>query len=57
MIIEITFFDCYSYYSLVIGQKGESQHGGNKKAKHTKFSEKQTFFTPWYVNICVRIRG
>ena len=28
-------------------QKGESQNGGNKKAKHLKFSEKWTF-TPWY---------
>ena len=32
--------------SSVIRQKGESQNGGNKKAKHTKFSEKQTFLTP-----------
>ena len=37
--------------SSVIRQKGESQNGGNKKAEHTKFSEKQTFLTP-----CVRVR-
>ena len=30
----------------VIRQKGESQNGGKKKTKHTKFSEKQTFLTP-----------
>ena len=32
--------------SLVIKQKGESQNGGNKKVKHTKFSEKRTLLTP-----------
>ena len=32
--------------SLVIKQKGESQNGGNKKAKHAKFSEKRTFLPP-----------
>ena len=26
-----------------ITQKGESQNEGNKKTKHNKFSEKQTF--------------
>ena len=26
--------------------KCESQNGGNKKAKHAKFSEKQTVLTP-----------
>ena len=30
----------------VIRQKGESQNGGNKKAKHAKFSEKQAFLAP-----------
>ena len=30
--------------SSVIRQKGESKNGGNKKAKHAKFSEKWTFF-------------
>ena len=30
----------------VIRQKRESQNGGNKKLKHAKFSEKQTFLTP-----------
>ena len=29
-----------------IRQKGESQNGRFKKAKHTKYSEKQTFLTP-----------
>ena len=29
----------------VIRQKGESQNGSNKTAKHAKFSEKRTFFT------------
>ena len=29
-------------------QNGESQNGSSKKAKHVKFSEKQTFLTPWY---------
>ena len=36
--------------SLVIRQKGKSQNGGNKKAKHAKFSEKGTFLTPWYTH-------
>ena len=30
----------------VRGQKGESQNGCFKKAKHAKFSEKRTFLTP-----------
>ena len=30
----------------VIRQKGESQNGGNKKAKYAKFSEKLTLLTP-----------
>ena len=30
----------------VIRQKGESQNGGNKKAKYARFSEKRTFLTP-----------
>ena len=33
-------------YSSVIRQKGESQNGCFKKAKHAKISEKQTFLTP-----------
>ena len=33
-------------YSLVISQKGKSQNGCFKKAKHANFSEKQTFLTP-----------
>ena len=32
--------------SSVIRQKGESQIGGNKKAKDAKVSEKQTFLAP-----------
>ena len=32
----------------LITQKGESQNGGNKKAKYTKFSEKRTFLTCAY---------
>ena len=32
-------------------QKGGSQIGGNKKAKHPKFSKKRTFLTPWYVPV------
>ena len=32
-------------------QKGEYQNEGNKKTKHAKFSEKQTFLTPWYAHV------
>ena len=32
--------------SSVIRQKGKSQNGCFKKAKHAKISEKQTFLTP-----------
>ena len=32
----------------LITQKGESQNGGNKKAKYAKFSEKRTFLTCAY---------
>ena len=35
-------------------QKGKSQNGGNKKAKHAKISQKRTFFTPWYAHVHVR---
>ena len=42
---------------LVIRQKGKSQNGCFKKTKHTKFSEKQIFPTPWYAHACVDIRG
>ena len=31
--------------SSVIRKKDESQDGGNKKTKQTKFFEKQTYFT------------
>ena len=32
--------------SSIIRQKGESQNGGNKKAKHANFSGKRKFLTP-----------
>ena len=38
-------------------QKGKSQSGSNKKTKHVKFSEKQTFFTSGYVHVLVLIKG
>ena len=28
-----------------------------KKTKHTKFSEKRAFLTPWYAHVPVCIRG
>ena len=34
------------HVSSVIRQKGESQNGCFKKAKHAKISKKQTFLTP-----------
>ena len=36
---------------MAIKQKGESQIGYYKKTKHTKFSEKWLFLTPWYADI------
>ena len=36
----------YELNASVIRQKGESQNECFKKTKHTKFSEKRTFFTP-----------
>ena len=47
---ELTSVD---HMTSVIRQKGECQNGGNKKAKHAKFSEKRTF-TPCHLP---RIRG
>ena len=39
--------DIYATHNAsVIRQKGESQNGCLKKAKHAKISEKQTFLTP-----------
>ena len=35
----------------VIRQKGGFQNGSFKKTKHTKFSEKRTFHTPWYAHV------
>ena len=36
------------FKSSVIRQKGQSQNGCYKKTKLTKFSNKETFLTPWY---------
>ena len=47
-----TFF----FKSFIIRQKGESQNGGNKKTKHVKFPEKQTFLTSWHEHVPVRAR-
>ena len=35
----------------VIRQKGESQNRDKKKSEYAKFSEKQTFLTPWYAHV------
>ena len=50
--LTMTVFLC----SLVIWQKGESQNRGNKNTKQATFSEKRTFFTPWYTHVRVHIR-
>ena len=51
------FSDVYRRYrTSVIRQKGESQNGCFKKAKHGKFSEKRTFLTPWYAYVRFEIR-
>ena len=42
--------------SPVIKQKGESQSECSKKTKHTKFSEKRKFLTPWYAHVRFEIR-
>ena len=41
-------------FSTATSQKGKSQNGCYKKTKHAKFSEKQTFFTPYQGvrNVC-----
>ena len=41
------------YLLSLIRQKGESQNGCFRKAKHAKFSEKQIFLTPWYTHVRV----
>ena len=41
----------------VIRQKGESQNRCFKKIKHAKFSEKRTFFTPWYAHVRDKAKG
>ena len=47
---------CKSYKLSVIRQKGKSQNGCFKKTKHVKFSTEQTWLTPWYTHVHVRIR-
>ena len=49
----IKLYSLIQYSSLVIKQNGESQNRGNKKAKHTKFSEKRIFLNPWYAHVHV----
>ena len=44
-------------HSTVIMQKGESQNGVNKKAKHAKFSEKRKFLTSWYAHAIRSIKN
>ena len=46
---------CVMSHSSVIRKNGESQNGCFKTRKHTKFSEKQTFVTPWSAH--VRVSG
>ena len=41
----------------VIRQKGKSQNGCFKKTKQAKFSEKQTFPTPWYTHTHMCVSG
>ena len=36
---------------------GNKAKGCFKKTNHAKFSEKQTFLTPWYAHVCGHIRG
>ena len=36
--------------------KGQISKRSNKKAKHAKFSEKRTFLTLWYSQVCALIR-
>ena len=62
MVILICFRIVYEAYcenikSSVIRQKGESENAGNKKTKQAKFSLKQTFLTPWYAHVSVRMGG
>ena len=35
----------------VIRETGKAQNGGHNKTKHAKFSEKQTFLTPWHAQV------
>ena len=44
---------CNQSKSSVMRQKGKSQNGGNKKAKHAKIPKKRTFLTPWYAHVHV----
>ena len=43
--------------SSAVRQKGKSQNRYYMKAKYAKFSEKQTFLTPSYAHVRVRISG
>ena len=44
----------YSLRSLVMGEKDESQSGGNKKAKHAKYSKNEHFLPPdAHTYVCV----
>ena len=45
-----SFHNIFNHISPVMRQKGESQNGCFRKIKHAKFSEKQTFLTPWYAH-------
>ena len=58
--IFIEHFSCKRFVQLdIVGNqtKGQSSKRGHKKTKPTKFSEKQTFLTPRYAHVRVRIRG
>ena len=50
--ISSNFVEIFVYTSSIIRQKGESQNRCLQKTKHAKFSEKQTFLTPWYARTC-----
>ena len=46
-----TYYRFHRCISSVIRQKDEFQNECFKKTKHTKFSEKRTFLTPWYADV------
>ena len=41
----------FIFYARITVKKVLSRNGCFKKIKHTKFSEKQTFLTPWYAHV------